>query len=192
MAVESVAHTLAPVVQFWDTPPEQIRGGVPRGEITFNAELAIAEKTVDTDTMLITFTANFPRNFAYRVTGVQWSIVDGSTIPITEFEYGLGVKVIDGRPDRNQFFDLKRQADPARLTTTAAVLKSTHYGDDFNSLNNPILDSGVGQAQLVITIYDQSTDATPGCTMWPHITALIYDIEQINNWQVNYPVPVTT
>lgn len=191
MAVIAVAVTSdAPTPLSWELPagPQALRSPIPRGTVNFHGTIPIALKGAN-DESSFRLNLKMPTGFVYLPKDIMVRFV--SDDEVNEWEL-LG----NGTYSRASFGDSGTGGNgntPFNLVSpgasfTLAAIKTTIWTAE-RGTPKLIL---AGDDQVVMFFADMDAGATTAGDMSWSCQFYVYDVDQIDKWEINTPIPVSS
>lgn len=190
----NIALTFAPEARPFPFDTDPIGGGVidrtalPRGRVTFQINDGAIAAKIATNTTTILTTCVLPANYAYtfEYASVQASFATSAS-DAANFE-SLGMMLVnlgDGLGGRRaQMFSRGAMNDGLAVASQIAW-------EPLNVFPSPIFNTEGATPQVLLRFADLDAGATVAGLLATVVSFLQYDIEQVFNVGVNYPVPVS-
>ncbi len=161
---------------------------LPRGRVTFQQADGVVTAKIATNTTTVNVVCTLPANYAYvfEYASVQIAF-DTDTADAANFE-NVGMMLVnlgDGLGGRRaQFFSRGQTGDSLNAGSQIAWAP-------LNVFPSPIFNLQQNSPNLILRFYDTDAGATEEGLLSAVVSLLQYDIEQIFNVGVNFPVPVS-
>lgn len=186
MAVVSVIETdTTPTIRRWEMPagPQGLRSPVPRGILCFNGTQAYAAK-ITTNQTNIRVVLNFPTGYVYLAKSLLLRIVSDDLV--NDFNLVGGGNYVLAALSQNPHFNMECPGEVivGLATQAAKIYGPTQYSSPKYFINQ---NDAMG-----FNFADMSADAsTAGDFIW-NMEFFQYDVDQIDKFELNTPIPIVT
>ena len=180
----------SPIPLQWELPggPQQLRSPIPAGLVTFSGITAIALKEAGNQTSYV-LTLTMPKGFAYLPRYMVMRYASDTLVAEWNLR-GLGKY---NRTSRGSI-------SAGDVGATYFQLLSPGANEQLALFKNFIWTADVGTPKLMLqendtmVIYLEDMDAgeTPAGDMNYWIEFYVYQVDQIDKWEINTPIPVTS
>lgn len=187
MAVIAIALTdNAPVPIRWELPPgpSQIRSVVPVGLLVFTGSGAVTAKGAGDETNL-TIALTMPGGVAFIPRNMMVSVTSADTV--NEFELVgtcdiITIPMIPGATQNPRFNMLA-----PGFNFAAAAVKQIVWVPDRGAIK-PVMPA---DSIVTFNFADMDAGATSAATARWYTDFYVFELDQIDKWQINTPTPVT-
>lgn len=191
------------VVRTWAVPGDAFIRGIPRGEVIYHGQNAVAAKAA-ADSSVYALSLALPPNFAYRLVDLQLVVQAEASAVFDDWQTGAEYELVTlgvtnrvgviyavntpGGSGGEEFIWIDDS-----VTRNIMILMDTSQGvllDDLFVAPPAPAGSPLAVPHLFLRYNDDSPDTTTAISVIHHARFFQYTVEQFNSWQANLQIPV--